>query len=74
LIRVNWKQGKIGDKLIRAHQVLSSQPSRCQFGKMNNFDQYSSVVSSEMAIKQRGYNKYKHCRWCWDDLKINPIP
>jgi hypothetical protein len=75
-IRVNWNQGKVAaDGLIRAHQVLESQPERCQFGDMKgDFTDYIDVGSAETAMKKKGYGKYKHCSHCWDGNIIDPIP
>ena len=67
-IRVNWNQGKVAtDGLIRAHQILGSQPEMCQFDDMKgDFDDYPDVKTAETAMKQKGYRKYKHCSHCWD--------
>ena len=75
-IRVNWNQGKVAsDGLIRAHIVKSQQPNGCQFGDLKtDYTDYPDVLTAEAAMKQNGYSNYKHCKHCWDDRVIDPIP
>jgi hypothetical protein len=46
---VNYRQGSIGENVVRVHKILTPQPSGCRFEKMNN-TQTKTYQSFEEAI------------------------
>jgi len=74
-IRVNWIQGQIAsDKRIRAHNILGSQPLKCQFVDMVNYTDFSSLNEAEDEMRRRGHREYKSCKHCWDDAVVPLYP
>jgi len=73
-IRVNWNQRFASDGLIRVHQILDDQPTKCEFDKMKgDIGNFPDVSQAEAALKQKGYSKYKRCKHCWDNTTVDPI-
>lgn len=65
--RANWKQGKVAeDGLIRVHKIREDQPNSCRFEEMTDFQDFNSEEEAKEAIKNKGYSKYKRCKYCWD--------
>ena len=69
-VRVNWTQGNIAsDGLIRMHIIEKERPE-CQFNKMKNYSDFCNEEEAKQKIQRKGYSKYKHCNYCWDNAII----